>query len=82
MGLTGILGEMWRDGNWDIGSGTYFINWLPEVHVIKPLPRIPLEWKMWVSLDWGWTHPFSIQWHTLRPDGAIRRILTACPAPD
>jgi hypothetical protein len=71
MGLTGILGEMWRDGNWDIGSGTYFINWLPEVHVIKPMKRIPLEWKMWVSLDWGWTHPFSVQWHTLRPDGAI-----------
>lgn len=71
MGLTGILGEMWRDGNWDIGSGTYFINWDPAVHVIKPLIRVPLEWPMWMSLDWGWTHPACFQWHTLRPDGAV-----------
>lgn len=71
MSLTGILGEMWRDGNWDIGSGTYFIHWLPEVHIIKPLKRVPLEWPIWISMDWGWTHPCCVQFHTMRPDGAI-----------
>ena len=74
MGLTGILGEMWRDGNWDIGSGTYFINWKEDVHVIKPLNRVPLEWPIWISLDWGWTHPACFQWHTERPDGSVITI--------
>jgi hypothetical protein len=71
MSLTGILGEMWRDGNWDIGSGTFFIHWDEKVHVIKPPGRIPLEWPMWISMDWGWTHPCSVQWHTQRPDGTV-----------
>ena len=75
MGLTGLLGEMWRDGNWDVGSGTYFINWKEDIHVIKPPKRIPLEWPIWVSMDWGWTHPCTVQWHTLRPDGAILTFL-------
>ena len=74
LGLTGILGEMWRDGNWDIGSGTFFINWVESIHVIKPLQRCPLEWPMWISMDWGWTHPATFQWHTQRPDGDILTV--------
>lgn len=74
MGLTGILGQMWRDGNWDIGSGTFFINWQEKVHVIKPLDRVPLEWPIWISCDWGWTHPACFQWHTQRPDGTVVTI--------
>lgn len=74
LGLSGLLGEMWRDGNWDVGSGTFFINWKEEIHVIKAPNRIPLEWPIWVSMDWGWTHPCTVQWHTIRPDGAILTI--------
>lgn len=74
MGLTGILGEMWRDGNWDVGSGTFFINWEEQIHVIDPPDRIPMEWPLWISMDWGWTHPAVVQWHTQKPDGAIVTI--------
>ena len=71
MGLTGILGEMWRDGNWDVGSGTFFINWDPKVHIIEPVDRVPMESPLWISMDWGWTHPCTIQWHMQRPSGVI-----------
>lgn len=71
MNLTGILGEMWRDGNWDIGSGTYFINWSDDIHIIEPYSILPYEQKIWISMDWGWTHPCCIQWHTVRPDGSV-----------
>jgi hypothetical protein len=74
LGLKGILGQLWRDGDWDVGAGTFFIHWDPEVHTIKPLDIVPYDWPMWVSMDWGWAHPCDIQWHTIRPDGAILTV--------
>lgn len=71
-GLTGTLGRMWRDGDWDVGAGTYFIFWNENLHVIPEIPtydRIPLSWPIWVSMDWGWAHPTIVQWHTTPPDG-------------
>jgi len=74
MGLQGTLGRMWRDGDWDVGAGTYFINWDEETHIIKPPKRIPLEWPIWCSIDWGWSHPTVVQWHTLLPTGVVYTI--------
>lgn len=74
MNLTGILGEMWRDGNWDVGSGTFFIFWEPAIHIVEPRIRVPYEWPMWLSMDWGHAHPCDVQWHTVRPDGAIETV--------
>lgn len=74
MELTGMLALLWRDGNWDVGAGTFFVHWIPEVHVIDIMDRVPLEWPIWISMDWGWAHPCDVQWHTMRPDGAIITI--------
>lgn len=73
MALTGTLGRMWRDGDWDVGAGTFFIHWDKAVHVIDPI-RIPVEWPIWMSMDWGWSHPCVVYFHTIDPTGAIHTI--------
>lgn len=60
-GLTGLLGRMWRDGDWDVGAGMYFTNWDFDVHVIEPF-EIPRTWEMWGSFDYGYSHPTAAFW--------------------
>ncbi len=69
--LTGMLALLWRDGDWDVGAGTFFIHFDEAIHVIDEMKKVPLEWPIWISMDWGWAHPCAILWHTMRPDGAV-----------
>ncbi len=71
-GLTGVLGRMWRDGDWDIGAGTFFVNWDYDRHVTAPF-RVPDHWPVWASLDYGFGHPTAVYLHT-RNDGTIWTI--------
>ncbi len=66
LSLTGVLGRMWRDGDWDVGAGQFFTNWDYERHVIRPFNEgiIPALWPLWVSLDYGFQHPTAVYWHT------------------
>lgn len=66
-GLTGILGRMWRDGDWDVGAGMFFVNWDYDTHVVEPFP-IPHHWPVWCSLDYGFSHPTAVYWHTANED--------------
>lgn len=59
--LTGLLGRMWRDGDWDVGAGMYFTNWSHDIHVIEPF-TIPRTWEMWGSFDYGFSHPTAAFW--------------------
>lgn len=60
--LTGVLGRMWRDGDWDVGAGQFFTNWDYKKHVLKPFD-IPQHWPVWASLDYGFSHPTAVYWH-------------------
>ncbi|MCA9930055.1 MAG: phage terminase large subunit, partial [Anaerolineales bacterium] len=71
--LTGVLGRMWRDGDWDIGAGQFFVNWDYDLHVIRPF-TIPEHWPIWASLDYGFSHPTAVYWHTKSDDGIIYTI--------
>lgn len=62
-GLTGLLGRMWRDGDWDVGAGMFFTNWSHDIHVIEPF-SIPRTWEMWGSFDYGFYHPTAAYWWT------------------
>lgn len=66
LSLTGVLGRMWRDGDWDVGAGQFFTNWDYERHVIRPFNEgiVPVHWPLWVSLDYGFQHPTAVYWHT------------------
>jgi len=53
---TGWLLRAWRFGDWDIEAGQYFTNFRRDVHVIKPINEIPLDWRTWSGIDYGFTH--------------------------
>jgi hypothetical protein len=66
--LTGVLAKMWRDGDWDVAAGQFFANFNHETHVIAPF-AIPSSWPIWASLDYGYSHPTAVYWHTVDGDG-------------
>lgn len=52
----------WLFGSWDIVSGGVFSDvWDEKVHVIKPF-KIPPNWYIDRSFDWGSSKPFSVGW--------------------
>lgn len=56
-GLAGVLGKLWRDGDWDVSAGAYFSNWSDERHVIDDATLDSLTFtKYWLAMDYGWTH--------------------------
>lgn len=62
------------DGDWSVFSGQAFPEIVGGLHFRHSFP-IPKEWPRWVSLDYGYSRPFSAHWHTQDPS-AIGRIYT------
>lgn len=69
-------------GDWDSFSGQVFTEWRndPEhyadrrhTHVISPF-RVPEEWRVWRSFDWGYSRPFSCGWYAVDPERRLYRI--------
>ena len=69
-------------GDWDSFSGQVFTEWRNDrehyadrrnTHVIDPF-RIPPGWKVWRSMDWGYTRPFSVAWYAVDYDRRLYRI--------
>ena len=56
------LVKAWLDGNWNIVAGGAFDDvWDITRHVILPF-RIPSDWPIYRSFDWGSSKPFSVGW--------------------
>lgn len=54
--------KAWLGGSWDVVSGGMFDDvWDPATHIIRPF-RIPLEWRIDRSFDYGSSKPFSVGW--------------------
>lgn len=53
--LIGWMLKAWRDGDWDIAAGQYFTNWNESLHVIDA-PLIGVDWRVWLSFDYGYNH--------------------------
>lgn len=69
-------------GDWDSFSGQVFTEWRndPEhyhdrmnTHVIAPF-KVPSEWRIWCSMDWGYSKPFSVGWYAVDHQKRIYRI--------
>ena len=69
-------------GDWDGFSGQVFTEWRNDPdhyldrigsHVISPF-RIPRDWNIFRSFDWGYSRPFSVGWYAEDKDGALYRI--------
>lgn len=54
--------KAWVNGDWSVTSGGRFDHlWKEHVHVIKPF-KIPVNWHVDRSHDWGESKPFSNLW--------------------
>lgn len=70
-GLSGVLGKLWRDGDWDVAGGAYFTNWSYDRVVIVPLATAPPHWRYWLALDYGFHHWNMIYLLAQDDDGVI-----------
>ena len=64
------LRKAYRDGNWDIFAGQYFIEWSREKHTTPPFP-IPEQWKRFRAYDHGRENPACCLWFALDYDGRV-----------
>jgi PBSX family phage terminase large subunit len=70
-GLTGVRLSRLRYGLWVAASGTvYEGSWDRAVNVIDKFP-IPRSWQRFISIDFGFTHPFVALWGACDEDGRI-----------
>lgn len=69
-------------GDWDSFEGQVFTEFINDPahyrdrrwsHVIAPF-RVPSNWSIIRSLDWGYTKPFSVGWHAVDEDGRYYRL--------
>jgi len=69
-------------GDWGSFSGQVFIEWRNDpdhyhdrinTHVIAPF-KVPQEWTIHMSMDWGYRKPFSVGWYAVDYDKRIYRI--------
>ena len=68
--LTGYYRRIWRDGDWNVATGQFFQAFDREKHVCTPF-EIPQTWKMWLALDYGFTHPTSAHLFAESGDGIV-----------
>lgn len=54
--------KAWLEGSWDIVSGGMFDDVFDSTYnVVQPF-KIPMNWKIDRSFDWGSSRPFSVGW--------------------
>lgn len=69
--LTGVRLARYRYGIWAAAEGTvYEGSWDRSRNVIDSKP-IPPEWPRYLSIDFGFSHPFVCLWAAVDPDGRI-----------
>lgn len=68
--LTGVRKLRLRDGTWAAAEGLIYSAFDESVHLIDPFP-IPAEWTRWITVDFGYTNPYVMQWWAEDPDGRL-----------
>lgn len=70
-GLTGVRRARLLEGKWVAAEGLIYEEFDPAVHLRKKLARPPDEWDRWITVDFGYRHPFTAQWWTEDADGQL-----------
>jgi Phage terminase large subunit len=68
--LTGVRKLRLVDGKWASAEGVIYEDWDDAVHLVDRFP-IPADWDRYWSVDFGYTHPFVLQWWAEDPDGRL-----------
>lgn len=59
------------DGDWYVTVGSFFAKyWNARLHVCKPF-KVPSNWRIFRSMDWGYKNPGCIHWGALDEDGTL-----------
>ena len=61
------LKKAWLDGDWDVLIGQA-ITVIEKYHVVEPVP-VPEGAPVYMSFDWGWGEPYSVNWYWVDRDG-------------
>lgn len=69
-GLTGVLGQRLRDGQWVQAEGVVYDEFRESLHVVEPFD-IPMSWRCFRSIDFGYSNPFVCQWWAMDHDGRL-----------
>ena len=65
--LDGMLGKLWRDGDFDISMGMAFDNFRPDVYVYDDW-EIGDNWTRIRGIDDGYSKPYCCLWGAIDPD--------------
>jgi phage terminase large subunit len=68
--LTGVRYQRLRRGVWCAAEGLIFEEWDPAVHLIDSFEPPP-EFARWMSVDFGFVNPQSIQWWAEDGEGRL-----------
>lgn len=71
-GLEGMLGRLWRDGDFDVSMGMAFDNFRPDVYVYDDW-EIGDNWTRMRGIDDGYAKPYCCLW--LAKDPATGRVV-------
>ncbi|MEU8756224.1 phage terminase large subunit [Streptomyces chartreusis] len=71
--LTGARYHRMRWGKWVAAEGLVYEGWNEGVHVIDPF-QVPDSFTRWVSIDFGFTNPFTALLFAEDPDGRLYLI--------
>lgn len=64
------LRKAYLDGDWNVIEGQYFREFDRKRHVIEPF-EIPMDWKRFRAMDWGYSDPTAVLWFAIAPDKHI-----------
>lgn len=68
--LTGVRRLRYRDGLWAAAEGLVYESWDDAVHIIDPFD-VPPSWSRWISIDFGYTAPFTALLFAEDSDGRL-----------
>lgn len=69
--LSGVRHDRLRLGIWAAAEGMIYADSWSEPRNLINYFRPPLEWPRYLSIDFGFTHPFVCQWWAQDPDGRL-----------
>jgi len=78
-GLGGVLGSMWRDGDWETFEGQFFGD-IGDTEQPWAINESDMRGHLFASLDGGTTHPTSFGLWYIDEDYVIHRLMTYCQA--
>lgn len=68
--LTGHTKARLFEGRWASATGVVYPEYDPAVHLIDRF-EIPPDWKRFLTIDFGFVHPFVCQWWAVSPDDTM-----------